>query len=226
LIVEFVRTGVPGLDEILGGGVIRGSSILIVGPAGTMKHKIGLQFLREGLLSGERAIYISAVHTLRDVEFLMKINLEFDVEPYVKGGQFAFVDAYDFLTSSVGSLRNLLKAFVVMVNNMLKAESSRSVVSLTPMLNIITDDSAIARFSLLGTRFGRQRRSTTLLILDEKAQNQQAETFLKSMCDYVLITSHSDGATKIKVYKSPMTCSQEWHTLIVKPKGVEIVKPP
>jgi len=38
------------------------------------------------LLSGERAIYISAVHTLRDVEFLMKINLEFDVEPYVKGG--------------------------------------------------------------------------------------------------------------------------------------------
>ena len=86
MIVEFVRTGVPGLDEILGGGVIRGSSILLVGPAGTMKHKIGLQFLREGLLSGERAIYISAVHTLRDVEFLMKINLEFDVEPYVKGG--------------------------------------------------------------------------------------------------------------------------------------------
>ena len=136
------------------------------------------------------------------------------------------MDAYDFLTSSVGSLRNLLKTFAVTVNNMLKAESSRSVVSLTPILNITTDDSAIARFSLLGTRFGRQRRSTTLLILDEKAQNQQAETFLKSMCDYVLITSHSDGATKIKVYKSPMTCSQEWHTLIVKPKGVEIVKPP
>jgi len=67
------------------------------------------------------------------------------------------VDAYDLLTSSVGSLRNLLKTFAVTVNNMLKAESSRSVVSLTPILNITTDDSAIARFSLLGTRFGRQR---------------------------------------------------------------------
>jgi len=224
--VEFVRTGVPGLDEILGGGLIRGSSILLVGPAGTMKHRIGFQFLREGLLSGERTIYVSAIHTLTDVEFLMKINLEFDVDPYVKGGRFAFVNAYDLLTSSLGNLSKLLKTFVVMVNNMLKAESSRSVISLTPMLNIITDDSAIARFSLLGTRFGRQRRSTTLLILDEKAQNQQAETFLKSMCDYVLVTSHSDGATKIKVHKSPITCSQEWHTLIVKPKGVKVIKPP
>lgn len=47
--------GVPGLDAILGGGVERGSSCLILGPAGTGKSLMGLYFVVAAIARGEKA---------------------------------------------------------------------------------------------------------------------------------------------------------------------------
>lgn len=55
----FVRdrlgSGVPNLDAILGGGVERGSSCLILGPAGTGKSLFTMNFARQALARGEKA---------------------------------------------------------------------------------------------------------------------------------------------------------------------------
>ena len=45
---ELVCTGVPGFDEILGGGIRRGSSTLIEGVPGTGKTTVALSFLHQG----------------------------------------------------------------------------------------------------------------------------------------------------------------------------------
>jgi circadian clock protein KaiC len=45
-----VRTGVPGLDELLGGGLIAGSANLVVGATGTGKTTLGMQFLYNGVV--------------------------------------------------------------------------------------------------------------------------------------------------------------------------------
>ncbi len=60
--IERVPSGVEGLDEMLGGGLIRGFSTLIIGPAGTGKTAIGLQFLAEGIARGEPCVLV----TLKD----------------------------------------------------------------------------------------------------------------------------------------------------------------
>jgi circadian clock protein KaiC len=52
-------TGVPGLDEILGGGLPRRGLYLLKGDPGTGKTTLGLQFLREGARRGEPAVYIT-----------------------------------------------------------------------------------------------------------------------------------------------------------------------
>ncbi|MBK9258770.1 MAG: AAA family ATPase [Polyangiaceae bacterium] len=49
--------GIPGLDAMLGGGVLEGSTTGIVGPTGTGKTLLGSSFLARGLEQGERAIY-------------------------------------------------------------------------------------------------------------------------------------------------------------------------
>lgn len=54
-----MTTGIPGLDEILNGGVIRGHSYLLVGSAGTGKTIFSLQWLREGVRLGEKTLYIT-----------------------------------------------------------------------------------------------------------------------------------------------------------------------
>ena len=47
---EFVRTGIPGVDEILMGGILRGDTILVQGAPGTGKTTFGLQFIYYGAL--------------------------------------------------------------------------------------------------------------------------------------------------------------------------------
>ncbi|MEP7125274.1 MAG: ATPase domain-containing protein [Byssovorax sp.] len=52
-----LSTGVPALDAMLGGGVWRGSSMLLAGPSGSGKTTLGLQFVLEGIRRDEPCIY-------------------------------------------------------------------------------------------------------------------------------------------------------------------------
>jgi circadian clock protein KaiC len=52
-------TGVPGLDALMGGGVISGSVTLVSGSAGAGKTTMGMQFVVEGARRGENGAYVS-----------------------------------------------------------------------------------------------------------------------------------------------------------------------
>jgi circadian clock protein KaiC len=52
-------TGVDGLDEILGGGLVPGRAYLVRGGPGTGKTTLGLHFLRAGATDGEPSLYIT-----------------------------------------------------------------------------------------------------------------------------------------------------------------------
>jgi circadian clock protein KaiC len=49
-------TGVPGLDELMGGGVPAGDAVMIAGPAGSGKTTFATQFVAEGLKQGEGVV--------------------------------------------------------------------------------------------------------------------------------------------------------------------------
>jgi circadian clock protein KaiC len=58
--VERISSGVPSLDEMLGGeGLYRGSSVLVSGTAGTGKSTIAAQFCAAACSRGERALYFA-----------------------------------------------------------------------------------------------------------------------------------------------------------------------
>lgn len=52
---EVVPSLSPALDALLGGGVERGSSVLVLGPAGTGKSLLALTFVQGAIARGERA---------------------------------------------------------------------------------------------------------------------------------------------------------------------------
>src|SRR5918999_252060 len=56
---ERLSIGVHGLDEMLGGGLWRGTTTLLAGPSGAGKTTIGLQFAFEGAHRGEPTLYMS-----------------------------------------------------------------------------------------------------------------------------------------------------------------------
>jgi circadian clock protein KaiC len=57
IVEERTPTGIEGLDPILGGGLWRGSTTLLVGPTGAGKTTAGLQFALEGVRKSEPCLY-------------------------------------------------------------------------------------------------------------------------------------------------------------------------
>lgn len=51
-----VSLGVPALDEMLGGGIFQGGSLLVAGPTGSGKSILASQFIAEGMRKGEPGI--------------------------------------------------------------------------------------------------------------------------------------------------------------------------
>jgi circadian clock protein KaiC len=56
---ERVSTGISGLDDMLGGGYFRGSSVLVSGAPGTAKSTLAAAFLAAGAQRGEDGVYVS-----------------------------------------------------------------------------------------------------------------------------------------------------------------------
>src|SRR5690606_20960595 len=61
-------TGVPGLDQVLGGGLPVGHACLIEGRSGTGKTVLGLQFVQRAAAAGQRALYISTTETVEQLQ--------------------------------------------------------------------------------------------------------------------------------------------------------------
>ena len=53
---ERLLMGVPGLDDMLGGGLPRGYSLLVAGPSGSGKSQLAAAFLAEGARNGETGV--------------------------------------------------------------------------------------------------------------------------------------------------------------------------
>ena len=56
---EFVKTGIPGFDELMEKGIPKGASTLICGGPGSGKTIMGLQILNNAAINGEKCIYMT-----------------------------------------------------------------------------------------------------------------------------------------------------------------------
>jgi len=65
--IEFSTTGIPGLDEILTGGLTENRLYLVEGVPGSGKTTLALQFLLEGVRCGESVLYVTLSETAEEL---------------------------------------------------------------------------------------------------------------------------------------------------------------
>ncbi|MEM3586573.1 MAG: ATPase domain-containing protein [Candidatus Jordarchaeaceae archaeon] len=92
-LVETVPSGIPGLDELLGGGLPKGRAILVSGGPGTGKSILGAQFIYNGAAQyGIPGIIVS----LEEPQKTIKENLSgfgWDLDKFIDENLLAIIDA-------------------------------------------------------------------------------------------------------------------------------------
>src|SRR5687767_12450758 len=64
---NLARTGIPGLDDILRGGLPRDRLYLIEGDPGAGKTTLALQFLLQGVADSEAVLYVALSETKEEI---------------------------------------------------------------------------------------------------------------------------------------------------------------
>ncbi len=104
---ERVPMGVPGLDEMLGGGLPTGYSLLLVGPSGSGKTILATEFLAEGVRRGEPGVIAAFEKSPSQL-------LNNKLQELIKAGQVGVIDTRSLDLSIDETLHDL----IAMINRM------------------------------------------------------------------------------------------------------------
>ncbi|WP_456366695.1 RAD55 family ATPase [Thermococcus sp.] len=89
--LDRIPSGVPGLDNVIGGGFLPGRVYLVTGPPGSGKTTIGVQFLVEGAKNGEKGLFVSLVENPKIIiQDMLRYN--FGLLGYIQSKTIAFHD--------------------------------------------------------------------------------------------------------------------------------------
>jgi len=87
---ERTSTGIPRLDEMLGGeGVFKGTSVLVSGTAGTGKTSVAAHFVDAACRRGERCLYVASEESESQLTRNMR-SIGIDLEPWTANGALRF----------------------------------------------------------------------------------------------------------------------------------------
>ncbi|MCW1292505.1 MAG: hypothetical protein OH340_01440 [Candidatus Parvarchaeota archaeon] len=160
--IERIKTGIIGLDEKLEGGFEKGSAIVVVGGPGSGKSIFGMQFLNQGLIDGEKCLYLSFEEGKDDIIKDMKI-LGMDPETYIEKGNFIILESspldFEYLT-----ILDILRDKGI----------SRFVLDSISTLSVYIDDPLKFRKLLLEMVSQLKRMNITSILIDEQAEERES----------------------------------------------------
>jgi len=159
-----IATGVAGLDEMLSGGLVPGSTVLVRGAPGCGKTSLGLQFLVHGARNNDPGLFISfeefpaSIH--RDAE-----SLGWNLAELEEAGQLHLMfTTPQILLDSLASPQSALSRL------MLDGGIQRVVLDSITHFARLTDDSAKLRALYNTIVNGLKREGVTSLLLGEESR--------------------------------------------------------
>jgi len=133
-----VPTGVKGLDNLIGGGLIPGRVYVITGPPGSGKTTLGIQFLVEGAKNGEKGIYISLVDDPKTIIQDM-LHYRFNLLSHLRSKRIVIYDLGTILAQ--GDQKPTLTKILEEIKRVILREDAKRVVidSFTPLEFMVQD---------------------------------------------------------------------------------------
>lgn len=219
-----LSTGIKGLDEILGGGLLPRRSYLVCGGPGCGKTTIGLHFLTAGAKNGEKNLFI----TLEEPEAHIRSNgqcLGFDLERVEfldlspTSEFFAEVQAYDIFSPAEVEREPTTLKIIERVK-----EISPTRVFLDPITQfryLAPDIFQYRRQVLSFIRFLTDQGSTVMF--SSEASPEAPDDDLRFMSDGVIYLQHDgyDRCLSVTKFRGGDFRAGK-HAMRITPKGIEV----
>jgi circadian clock protein KaiC len=223
------KTGIPGLDEILGGGLPSNRLYVVEGDPGSGKTTLALQFLLEGARSGEKCLYITLSETLEelhDVAASHGWNLDglHLLELNSLTGRLEEEANYTVFHASDVELGETVKRIRAEVQRINPARVALDSVS---ELKILSQTSVRYRREVLALKQFFAGRKCTVLILDDLT-TLEGEQQLQSTAHGVIRMEREPreyGTTRRQIHIAKMRAVQftdGHHDFIIKRGGIEL----
>ncbi len=159
---DLLSSDMPGLDAMFAGGIDRGSSTLILGPAGVGKSSIAMQYACAAALRKERAVVYSFEETLRTTKKRQN-SLGMPLDKMVKSGHLC-IEQMDAAEISPGE-------FAWKIRREVEEKEARIIVidSLNGFLRSMTGEADLPLHLHELLSFLNQRGVNTFLVLSQQA---------------------------------------------------------
>ena len=201
--VDRVKTGIEGLDEMLGGGLLKGRHVMVTGGPGTGKTTFSMEFLYRGALAGEKGLMLMLEEKPDRLVENLANGLDWDLKAQIDSGNIIMATVDSFFWDR---LSDALQSYVTRHN------VKRVVIDTLTLLKMNTPDQFEFRRNIIGLLNFLDGLDCTVLFTAE------APHATREGAEYSLEEFMVDGV--IALYNIPIKNERRRALEIVKMRGV------
>jgi KaiC domain protein len=196
IISNRISSGIKGLDDMIGGGFPEGHIVVVIGESGVGKTTFAMQFLMDGLVNKEPAIYISIEEEKESLIASARVY-GWDMEKYIKDNKLAILnlDLSDIKTTS-RKIKTELPEFIESFG------AKRMVIDSITLFSIMFDDVIERRIRLAGLIKAIRKVGITSLFTAEvntDSTQHSKDGIIEYTSDGVLFLAHNEIERNIKL---------------------------
>jgi circadian clock protein KaiC len=189
-----VQTGIPSLDKLIEGGLVRGDTTIVAGQPGTGKTTMGLQFLVYGAAKcGENGVYASVIESGEKLKRNAR-RFGWDLDALEKEGRLQLVSLQSTMKAGVSTaLETVLEA--------LHTVKARRLVfdSLSALMTAFESTAEARSFLHIMLKFLEAANCTTLMISEVPWGKQQLGTsFEEFLGDGLIVLESSFDNSRVR----------------------------
>src|SRR5262245_792169 len=223
-----ISTGVPGLDELLVGGLTANRMYLVEGSPGTGKTTLALQFLLNGRDAGERTVYVTLSETVNEMTAIARSHgwsLEgvelFQLSP-AEGVKLE--DQYTLYHPAEVELGETIKSVLEVID---RVQPSRVVFDSLSELKLLARDPLRYRRQILALKEYFSGRECTVVMLDDLSTGGP-DLQLQSLSHGVLLLEmlpyeYGRARRRLRIIKFRGVAAVEgFHDFVIRRGGLEV----
>ncbi|HTH62087.1 MAG TPA: ATPase domain-containing protein [Paraburkholderia sp.] len=177
--MRIARTGVPGLDDVLMGGLTEGNIFLLEGAPGTGKTTVALRFLITGAEAGERGLYVTLSESekeLRNGAASHGWQLSDDIDVFEVVPPESLLDADQQQSLLYASDLELGETTRTILGAFERVQPKRIVLDSLSEIRLLAQSSLRYRRQILALKHYFSRYGATVLLLDDLSADANDKT--------------------------------------------------